>query len=64
MIYVIIWLVLGMSGFIFWYGKENDITTVDLVVALSISTVGPLAWLIGFIIHGKGIVIIKKRNKG
>lgn len=62
-IIIIVWFLSGISGFIFWWTTEWDLTMNELPTIFLISFTGPLAWIIGLFIHGKGSnkVLIKKR---
>jgi len=64
-IILLIWLILGASGFIFWWTKDNDFVVADVPITLFAMFAGPFAWAIGFFIHGlnKEKILLKKRNK-
>ena len=51
---IIVWVGLGVWGFIFWWTEDYDLTTTDLLGAIMIGTMlGPLAWGFGATLHGK-----------
>lgn len=60
---VLIWLVLGSSGFIYWWTSQHDLTIYQLPLILGTALMGPFSWLFGYFIHGKSPVIVKKRLK-
>jgi hypothetical protein len=64
-ILIVLWLVSGTSGFIYWWTKEFDFTSELLFVSVIVSILGPVSWFVGWGIHGKGSakVYIKKRGK-
>lgn len=65
---VLLWGVVGTSGFIYWWTKDYDLDTGCVGLSFAASFLGPLTWLIGFIIHGEPRkpktrkVLIKKRG--
>ena len=65
----IIWYIIGISSFIYWWTTDYDLElNVSLILGLIIiGLVGPIAFLIGYSIHGKpnpkAIVLIKKRKE-
>jgi hypothetical protein len=66
-ILIVLWLVSGTSGFIYWWTKEFDFTSEQLFVSVFVSILGPVSWFVGWSIHGKGYssskVYIKKGGK-
>jgi hypothetical protein len=64
-ILIVLWLVSGISGFIYWWTEEFDFTSEELSEACLVSILGPFSWFVGRSIHGKGSakVYIKKRGK-
>jgi len=60
----IVWLLLGMLSFIYWWTKECDFTVRKLGLCLFVSWMGPIAFLVGIMIHGNSSgVIIRRRDK-
>lgn len=59
-ILIIIWSLLGVSGVIFWWTSEYDFTKRELPLLLCGILGGPLCWIIGYFIHRKPVVTIKK----
>ncbi len=70
MIPYIIGLVWGLSGiwsFIYWWTKYHDFGfSIEIILAIMASSIGPFAFLAGWMIHGdgdvNGPVIFKKRK--
>lgn len=65
-IFLCVWYVLGVSGWIYWWTKDYDVELLDVFVALLSGFSGPLAWIGGWRIHGKHekpIVLIKRRKQ-
>lgn len=66
-LFVFLWLVTGFASFAYWWTKDDDLTTSDLVAAICGTLMGPIAFLGGWCIHGgnhHGMVhvIFKKRQ--
>jgi len=65
---VIIWCATGTGSFIYWWTRDHDFTLgVEVLIAFGCGIVGPVAFLLGWSIHGgKKIgeppVIVKKRT--
>jgi hypothetical protein len=62
---LIVWWVIGYQGFKFWWTHTRDFTTDDLGLAAMAGLLGPIAWLVGWWIHGepgKTRVIAKQRK--
>jgi len=64
--YIFIWLAIGLWGFIYWWTTEYDLELSNLFIGIIISTIGPGAWVLGWIVHSKNknkkIVIMEKRK--
>lgn len=69
-IIILLWLFTGWLGFVYWWTTDCNYTTDDIPVSLIISLAGPLAWPIGWLVHGEPIdwfpfedkLIIEKRG--
>ena len=48
LILFVLWLVCGVAGFIYWWTKEHDFTSDDILFALIAAILGPVAWLEGW----------------
>lgn len=48
------WYLSGVTSFIFWWTKESDYCDVAIVVSLMAGLIGPIAFGLGYIIHGDG----------
>jgi high-affinity Fe2+/Pb2+ permease len=50
---VLAWWTVGVAGYVFWWTREHDLQSDDLAVGLFIGlALGPLAWLVGWHVHG------------
>lgn len=57
------WIVLGVSGFVFWWTRQYDLTGPDLLLGLAVGClVGPLTFVIGYGVHGDSRVLINRRT--
>lgn len=63
-LYVFLWWLLGVLGFIYWWTSEYDLELVDAVFSVFVGMLGPLSFIIGFFIHSPSInkVIIPRRK--
>jgi hypothetical protein len=55
---------MGATGFIFWWTKDFDFKTENIIASVFYSIAGPTTWIMGYFIHGnKGDskVLIRKR---
>lgn len=57
------WLISGYKSFVYWWTHDYDFTNDEISAALFVSLIGPIAFIIGWFIHGniKGKIINKKR---
>lgn len=68
LIYLAAWWIIGAAGFIYWWTREYDFTADLITLLIGCGLVGPLAWIVGYTIHGTSEdggprVIFKKRKK-
>lgn len=61
------WYVIGVLSFIFWWTKDYNITVFEVPLTLLIGIIGPIAFLIGWVVHGDmsykdSKILIKKRR--
>lgn len=61
------WLISGPASFVFWWTKEHDFTLKYVPMAILTSVLGPVTFVIGWIVHGDPIwsgdaVIFRKRK--
>jgi len=65
----ILWYMIGMRGFIFWWRSELDLTGYSLPTMTVAACLGPLAWIVGYFIHGRSSepgsdrIFFKRRTK-
>jgi hypothetical protein len=59
----LLWLIIGASGFIFWWTKDDDFILECIPICLFASITGIFAWLLGYIIHGNKVIIKKRGSK-
>lgn len=64
---LILWLVIGSSGFIYWWTNDWDFTNRDVPMAVAASILGPFSYVAGYFIHSdttkESKPIIRKRNE-
>jgi hypothetical protein len=56
---------IGVLGFVFWWTKQFDLTTEHIPVIIAVGFIGPLSFLMGWLIHGgttNHVVLFKKRT--
>lgn len=66
MILIILWLIIGAAGFVFWWTREFDLTLEMAVFGVFASLIGPLAWVLGYFIHSgpkDDIILIRSRKR-
>jgi len=57
------WFTTGAGSFIFWWTKDHDLRPANLLLAFACGFMGPIAFIAGWSIHGKGTgILIKKRT--
>jgi len=61
---IIIWLLVGALSFIYWWTKDYDFTTNEILLLILSSTLGPIAYFVMNIHMGKEKTLIKKRKDG
>lgn len=64
---LLLWYVVGVAGFVFWWTRDYDLTTHHIVNACLAGVMGPISFVVGFLIHGESWcgankVIFKKRS--
>lgn len=59
------WLLLGMGSFIYWWIKEFDFTTEELVICFFVGLLGPFSFIVGALTHtwSDKKVLIKSKRK-
>jgi len=61
---MVLWYLIGCYSFYYWWTKDFDLTTNELMAMFGIGFSGPFAWFIGLNIHdGDGKYIIFKKRK-
>lgn len=54
---------IGFAGFVYWETSNNDVTLKELPLGLCLSIIGPITWIMGWVIFGEGgKVLFKKRH--
>jgi len=64
-LYVVLWIAIGMASFIYWWTRDYDFTTADLFPFVFAALMGPISFPVGAMIHGggsNGSAIIKRRK--
>lgn len=59
----LIWYFVGVVSFIYWWTSEHDFTTAEVFLAGMAGVCGPLAFLIGYFVHGNSPKFILKRKR-
>jgi hypothetical protein len=64
---VLAWFALGAGGFVFWWTRDWDLTVAEVPLMLLVGFAGPIAWVIGWILHGDTLVsesptVLRKRR--
>lgn len=65
---IALWWASGISGFVYWWTNEHDLTwPVAPAAVVAGACLGPLAWGVGWVIHGDhevgGVIVAKRNNK-
>ena len=65
MVCVIVWWYIGYRSFIFWWTHDFDYTQAEVLKAYVMGVYGPIAFLMGYFIHGwvGGKKILKAKRK-
>ena len=50
--FALAWWCVGFGSFVYWWTKDYDLNTKELVVGVFLGVVGPINFLIGYMIHG------------
>lgn len=53
LILIAAWMICGAAGFIHWWRADWPLTTCELPMVFIGALMGPVAWLVGYAIHGK-----------
>ncbi len=48
---ILIWLVIGTLGFIYWWTTEFEFEKDDIMFSLFMGLIGPMTWIAGYFIH-------------
>jgi flagellar basal body-associated protein FliL len=51
-ILALVWAIIGIAGIVFWWTKEYDFTTEDLILVPVGLALGPISWFVGWVVHG------------
>lgn len=60
----ILWYASGVASFIYWWTTQHDLSPDDLLIGLLVGIIGPLAWPVGYSVHGerKPTILIPRRK--
>lgn len=63
----IVWYIIGCASFVYWWTKDYDFETEDVIAALLIGVGGIACFFIGWFIHGGSLiknpkVLFKKKD--
>lgn len=62
---IVLWWAIGTASFIYWWTSEFDLTVCSGIGSLFAGSVGPIAFFIGWCIHGEArlpTVLMKARK--
>lgn len=59
---IIAWWLTGVVSFVFWWTIEHDFTRSDIPAMTIMGIIGPIMWIVGYSVHSKEIIIIKRRR--
>lgn len=51
-IFIVLWLITGWAGFVYWWTKEYDYTYSDIPISILVAFMGIISWFAGRSIHG------------
>lgn len=61
----LLWYLSGVWGFVWWWTHEYDLTLDEIWFMLIVGLYGPVAWVMGWSIHGKKqfkTVVLKNKS--
>jgi hypothetical protein len=60
----LLWWFAGFGSFVYWWTSEEDLTSMAVIVGMFAGLLGPIAFVVGWAIHGKkrDFVIISRRK--
>lgn len=50
---MLLWWLSGVASYIFWWTKDYDLSLSDLYFSFGVGVIGPLAFPIGWDVHGR-----------
>ena len=59
----IIWLVIGFCSFVYWWRVRYDFHLSDVPTALFFSVLGPIAFILCWILYGTDRIILRKYER-
>jgi hypothetical protein len=60
----LLWWVTGSAGYCYWWTNEYDLRTDDIPMAVLTGILGPMAWFVGWSIHGNSQKTIFHKRRG
>lgn len=59
-----LWWFSGFASFVYWWRHSYDLTTTDFTLAVGAGLIGPIAFVVGALIHGNNTptIILPKRT--
>ena len=61
---ILMWIAFGAWSFVFWWTHDHDFSTNEMGLLASAALFGPLAFVIGWFIHGgDGRILIARRPR-
>lgn len=66
LVFALCWYIIGLHGFVYWWTVDHDFTSSEIPVVIVAGSLGPIAHVFGYAIHGKPLlvntnVLIKKK---
>lgn len=60
----VLWYALGFAGFVYWWTKDYDFTQSEIGGAVFFAFLGPITFVMGWMVHGDtDKVLFKKRGQ-
>ena len=59
-----LWYVSGVASFIYWWTKDCDVKSLEVILLVIVGFIGIFAFPLGYLIHGKQFnkILIKRRK--
>lgn len=54
-LFAIAWWAAGYASFVYWWTTQHDLKVEDAICGMFYAVIGPLAFVLGWLIHGKPV---------